>query len=108
MRRIIVDIDGTLTKVGTVDPLVSQVVDAIKTGGWNRDLATRIIAMVREHDAGKVIVPDLYWKYEGQTGFYHVMLNGKSVFATKETYQRDMFMAELKLKISKPTGGANG
>ena len=52
--------------------------------------------------------PDLYWKYEGQTGFYHIMLNGKSVFATKETNQRDMFMAELKLKNSKPTGGTNG
>lgn len=32
-------------------PLVSQVVDAIKTGGWNRDLATRIIEIVRAHDA---------------------------------------------------------
>jgi hypothetical protein len=43
--------DAEAGKVGTVDPLVSQVVEAIKTGGWNRDIAARIIAMVREHDA---------------------------------------------------------
>lgn len=47
--------DSEAGKVGTVDPLVSQVVDAIKTGGWNRELATRIIAMVREHDALQAI-----------------------------------------------------
>lgn len=82
--------------------------------GLSLDHATRIIAIVREHDAkhipnaGKVIEPDLYWKYEGSTDFYHVMLNGKSVFATKEARARDMFMAELSHKISKPTGGLNG
>jgi hypothetical protein len=43
------------------ESLVTEVMQTLDRGGWNRDLATRIIAMVREHDrnhiadAGKMV-----------------------------------------------------
>ena len=33
------------------DPLVAEVMQTLDRGGWNRDLAARIIEIVRAHDA---------------------------------------------------------
>lgn len=37
--------------------------------------------------------------YKGATGGYHIELDGEQVHFTKDEYQRDMFMAELKARI---------
>ena len=38
--------------------------------------------------------------YSGSSQGYHIELNGEEVHYTKDAYQRDMFIAELKARIN--------
>lgn len=42
---------------------------------------------------------ELHYEFRGDTDGYHIMLNGEQVHFTKDQYECDMFIAELKIKI---------
>jgi hypothetical protein len=44
-------------------------------------------------------MPYIRYMYSGESQGYHVSMDGEQIFFTKDAYQRDMFIAELKGKL---------
>lgn len=47
-------------------------------------------------------MPNISWMFSGESQGYHINMDGEQIHFTKDVYERDMFISELKgrLKIA--------
>jgi hypothetical protein len=75
---------------------------------WEKEARLQYSLFNNEIDVNRVLraeierlrkQPNIHWAYKGATEGYHIYLNDEQVHFTKDTYERNMFIAELKAKL---------